>query len=285
MTTHFPRSGARTGTASPSPGRVPSAVTIPGVLDAAFDLTRRNSRVVAVLAVVIVLPLSVAFMVLEIRTLGLDATGDLFGGLGEEQGSPVEVWLPIAAILVGSLEVTLMAAALTPVALGTLDVVRPVGSSLGGVLRRLPAVLAGWLLVKLVEMAGLLGMVIGAAVLMVFCSLVTPILVTTTTNPFRALGESFRLVSGNFGRAVGVVSLMVVVDVSLQLSFVAVPSIVTSWTGWTLGAVAVAAIAVCSDLLSATFVGLATAVLYVDLRVRSDHLDLQRRFAALGVDW
>ena len=262
---------------------IPAARTITGVLDHAFEVMRLHAGVVLTVSVVAVLPLSIMMLVLQIQTIGLDGVGDPLAGFDEDGGS--NVTLTVAAVLVSSLQVTLMAGALTPLVAD--DVGPDVSAShlAGRLLRRLPSVLAAWVVVKLMQVVGLLGLMVGAAFVMVFTSLTTPAIMAGSPNPFRAIGTSFRLVSKAFGRAIGTISLMIVVDTAIRLSFVSVPAVITAWTRWTVGEVAAATFAVVADLVSAAFVGAATAPLFVDLRVRADHFDLERRFERAGVPW
>ena len=262
---------------------VPVRRTITGILDHAFELMRHHRTTVTLLAVAVLLPLSVVMLVLQIQLVGLDGAGDPLGGFDDDAGT--NMTLVVTSILLSSLQVTLMAGAVTPLVTGDAGVDPRAALLAGRLLRRLPAVLAGWVLVKALEVVGAVGLLVGSAFMMVFCSLVTPVIVTMTANPIRAVGTSFRLVGKGFGRTVAVVVLMVVVDNSVRLSFVTVPGLVAGWTGWTLGSVAVGVLTVVGDLLSASFVALATAALFVDLRVRIDHLDLQRRFESAGVPW
>ena len=244
---------------------------------------RLHLGTVALLAIAVVLPLSVVMLVLQIQSVGLDGIGDPLAGFDEDAGT--DITLTVVGFLVGSLQVTLMAGAVAPLVTGSAGS-EPSASLLAGrLLRRLPAVLAGWILVKFVEVIGLFGVGIGAAVVMVFSVLTTPVIVTLCANPFRALGLSFRLVGRAFGRTVGVVALMVVVDNLIRLSFIAVPAVLTAWSGWSAGALMVAVLSVVADLLSASFVALATVTHFQDLRVRVDDHDLERRFESIGVDW
>lgn len=261
---------------------LPAQRTMVGILDHAFDVMRSRRGPIALVAIAVVLPLSAVMLVLQIQSVGLDAVGDPFGGF--DDGGRLDTTLAVTAVLVSSLQVTLMAGALTPL------VERPgqavTASELAGrLLRRLPSILAGWVLVKLLQLAGAFGLIVGAFFVMIFCSLVTPIIAAETANPVRAIGRSFRLVSKGFGRTIGVVVLMVVVDSMVRLSFIAVPTVVATWTTWSLGPTLVAVVSVVTELISASFVALATATLYVDLRVRVDQLHLQRRFEAAGVAW
>ena len=262
---------------------IPPARTISGVLDHAFEVMRLHAGVVLAISVAAVLPLSIVMLVLQIQIVGLDGVGDPLAGFDEDGGS--DFTLTLVALLISSLQVTLMAGALSPLVAGDVGPDASAGLLAGKLLRRLPSVLAAWFIVKLMQVVGLVGLVVGAAFVMVFASLTTPALMTGSANPFRAIATSFRLVSKSFGRAVGVITLMIVVDTVIRLSFVSVPAIITAWTSWTLGEVAVATFAVVADLVSAAFVGAATATLFVDLRVRVDHYDLERRFERAGVPW
>ena len=255
---------------------------MPAILDQALETMRARASTIMLLAVAIVLPLSVVVQVLQIQSVGLDSVGDPLSGIDGEGN--IDSLLLVTAVLMSSLQVTLMAGALAPLVVEG-DTGATAAELAGGLLRRMPAVLLGWMLVKGLEALGLLGLIVGALFMMFFCVLVTPVIVCERVNPFRAIGRSFHLVGRQFGRVVGVVTLTVVVDSALRLSIIGLPAVITAWTSWAVGPTVVAVLTVASDMFSASFVGLATAVLYLDVRVRSEHLDLQRRFEQHGVSW
>lgn len=109
---------------------------------------------------------------------------------------------------------TLVAAALTPLVVGRFRGERcSAVELLTALLRRLPAVAVAWVLVKVMEVLGLVGVLVGSVAMMLFCTMVIPILINEKVGPFRAVGRSFRATAGQFGRVIAVAVLMLVVVV------------------------------------------------------------------------
>lgn len=256
--------------------------TIPGVLDNGFDVPKSRPDIALPVVVVLVLPLAAARLASRMWMTGSATEGSVLE-FGSEQPNLVEA--AVVDAMLSSFSATLVAAALTPLLLGCLPAGRGATWLLRRLLRRSPALVAGWILVKAMQAIGLIFFVVGSVAVMVFTSLVAPSIGDRTVNPIRAIGRSFRLVGKNFGRAVAVIVLMVIVDGGLRFALLVVPVSVVSLTGWWPGPAVLAAAQVLVDLVSAGFVGIATASLYIDLSMRSEQRDLEERFRRVGLEW
>lgn len=252
------------------------------MLDHGIEVLTTRSQLVVPVVAVLVLPLAALRMASRIWVTGTSTMREALdlGMTGEGQ-----VEAAVADVLLSSMSATLVAVALTPVVLGLGPPERGVSWLLARVVRRLPALVAAWIMVKVLQAVGLLAFVVGAGPVMVFTSLVAPAIGHRSMNPFAAIRRSVRLVARNFWRAVAVVTLMVVVDGTVRLALLVVPLSIVGLTGWWPSPIVEATAGVLVDLVSAGFVGLATASLYCDLSIRSDDLDLEERFRAAGLAW
>ncbi|MGY9073421.1 MAG: hypothetical protein ACKVHU_10815 [Acidimicrobiales bacterium] len=267
--------------------------TMPGVLDAGFALSKDETRTVLVVTSVLALPLTLLSVFLQRQYFGDDALGGVVNAFTQEpirvDGRRVSdntiVFVQIAVILASSLRVTLVAAALGPMMLARhRGISMTPGQLLSGVARRLPVVLVGWTMVKLIEGVGILGFVIGGLFAMVFCSMTVPAMVIGELGPFAAIKQSFATVGRGFGRVIGTLSLLLIVEGLVQLALTSLPSILASWLGFTGGIWVVVGCIVMADLILVPFVAASTTALYLDLLVRQAGLDLDLRFERLGVE-
>lgn len=260
--------------------------TIPGVLDGAFAFMRAEAPTVLRVTAVLAVPMSLLAVYLQRRLLGDDTLGDLLAAAGNETNGPSEgqAWsTQITLWTLSSIQVTLVAAALTPLVVGRFQGERRSAAELlSALLRRLPAVAVAWVLVNVMEVLGLVGVLVGSVAMMLFCTMVIPILINEKVGPFRAIGRSFRATAGQFGRVIAVAVLMLVVVVLVDTALTSLPGLLAQWLGSGGGIIVLALTTVAADLLLVPFTALATILLYLDVRVRTNGLDLDHMLDAAG---
>ncbi len=244
------------------------------ILDGAVRGVRRNLRA----ALVIAAPYAV------VRTV---CTALLQLGLSDSTSA---LMLQVANLsLVGAALDTVLAGLLAPVfADELLGQRRTARQALARVGRRwlwlvvLAVVVAGG------ETAGLAGLFVGGVWLWGVWAVAAPALVIEGTSAFRALGRSFRLVSGEFWRTWGIRALgwvlTSVLGFFLMLPFEALAAAVSDYNPFSTSGSAPSYptlfvwITAAGGLVSALFVGPITAaidtLLYVDLRMRREGLDI-----------
>jgi hypothetical protein len=264
--------------------------TMPGVLDDGFSLFKSEPRVVVTVTAVLALPLTLLAIGLQRQYLGDDALAGIVNAFNQEparvDGRRVSdntvTALRILVIALSSLKVTLVAAALGPMVLA-----RHRGFSLSAgelllrVVKKLPFVLIAWVSVKVLELVGLIGMGLGAIAAMVFCSLTIPAMVIGELGPFAAIKTSFVAVGRGFGRVIGTLARLLIVELLVGLALTSLPSALSSWLGFTGGVWLVAVSTVMADLLLVPFVAASTTALYLDLLVRQSGLDLDLQLEQL----
>jgi len=144
------------------------------------------------------------------------------------------------------------------------------------VIRRLPAALAVWLFVHLVQaLAGVFSGGIGAVIAVPIFAVAAPVLGIERCGALGGFRRAVQLGTGRFGHSILSVAMIAVASLIFRLVIRGVPSIIAmqlfelpTWISVNV-----------ADLVSACFTNLFVAcaanVLYLDLRVRREGLDLQ----------
>jgi hypothetical protein len=194
----------------------------------------------------------------------------------------------LATYLIGVLSVLLVLAACFRAISGAYVDQRPgVGESLRYAVERLPGLLGAYLLTAVVVVAGLVFFVLPGVWAGVALAVAFPALLFERLGPARACGRSFELVGGHWWRTFG----------ALLLAFLAL-GLVSVVAGAGLGAALAAAApgdrAVAAALVTLLDVALAVVLypvsaavltlLYFDLRVRKEGLDVERFARGMGVE-
>ena len=265
----------RSGPADPPPLR---PLTIPDVLDGAFAVLKAAPATLVVMAAVFVVPLHALATWLSADALG---EGFSLGLYSEEEpvtdeassGATAASWI----LLFGtSLAATFLVvgAARVIAARRTGEDVRP-GPLLGEALRRSPALLLAWTIGHVLEVVAVVGFFVGTLVPMTFFFATAPVIVLEGVGPFAALRRSAQLTRRRFWPTLALVLLLWVVLVLFDEAIGAVPSLIALLPGadrflW----VAVVLTGIISGVLLVPVAAAAATLWYLDLRVRTEGLDL-----------
>jgi hypothetical protein len=212
----------------------------------------------------------------------LDPTSFTSSSSASDGSFPVGTFLGlIGSSALRSLGIMYLGVALTYVLLE-----RQAGRRLGaraaalGALRRSGAVLGSWPLLALASVVAYVACVLPLGVWLTFTAVVAPAIAAEGIGPIAAIGRSFRLTARRFWIALGVVLLSTLVAELFQSIFTIIPSAIALELPW--GA-AWALLTLADAAASTVTVGplvLSSILLYLDLRVRSEGLDLRQRSAA-----
>jgi hypothetical protein len=189
-----------------------------------------------------------------------------------------DLLLLLLSALVRSLGLVYLGVALTLVVVAGQAGVR-MGTSEAAVaaLKRSGPVLLAWPLLSLGSLVAYVACVAPLAVWLTFTAVVAPVIAAEGAGPMRAIGRSFRLVAKRFWAALGVVLLSTIVAGVLDAVLLIVPQGIAvalpAPFGWVLAMVATAGV---STVTTGPLV-LSCVLLYVDLRVRVEGLDLRQR--------
>jgi hypothetical protein len=269
------------------------------LLDETFKLYRRHFTVIAGVALIIIVPNLILSLIsgsyranpityLQNVAQNFNNPNGLATIQAQQQAytsSPLYLLsFPIAALLL-PFSVGALYRAATSLAAGNVETI---GSVLSGTLRRYFAVWGVVILLGLL-FVGVIGIVTIPVVIWVAIrwSVAIPTLFAEGIGPVKALGRSWNLVRDHWWRTLGIliiVSIMVsLIETALQVLFGGVAAVVPGLTG-DLRAGVVTTITTLVDALVGAITPIAITMLYLDLRVRKEGLDLDQlaRQAAPG---
>ncbi len=264
-------------------------MTIPDLLDGSFNILKRRPREVLILATAFVVPIQVISAVLLRDVLGAGGfagtgIGDPTSSVGfEDSGQLTGVGPTLVTLLISVASLALLAGALTLLVQDWYaDHRRPPMAIVVATLRRAPALLVAVVIVHVLEVIGLLGLGIGAYIVMALLHLVSPIIVAESVGPFRALARSTQLTGSRFWRSMGVPALVGLISTIVGFGFQLVPEIVTVFVSDDWNWLVRSAGATLAQLVVAPFAAGVAVLYHLDLRSRSEGYDIARRVEDLG---
>jgi hypothetical protein len=281
---------AEWGAASPAgpgaAGAVPRValrpMTAADILDGGFAVVKARPRRILAITAGFVVPTHLLAAFLQRDAMGGFGVADLFTEdptvLNEQVNSD-----PAGDMLAGLLVMVIPAIALVCVAAAVAHLVgqwtmgrdAPAGEMLGVLRRRWWALLGSFVLVKLAEGAGIFGCYIGMAFVMALFVPVAPIIGVEGTGVVEALRRSIRLTRARYFPTLGIALLMGVVSWLLANALSALPQALAAWVGFEDGWPLLAVGSIIAQIVVLPFVASATVLLYFDLRVRTEGLDLE----------
>jgi hypothetical protein len=149
--------------------------------------------------------------------------------------------------------------------------------SLTAALRRSGAVLGSWALMFPVSVVAYVACLLPLPVWITFTAVVAPVIAAEGVGPIAAIGRSFRLVARRFWIALGVVLLSTLVVYVLDSILTLLPQALAESLPWAARwAVNTVVAAIASTVTTGPLVT-SCVLLYLDLRVRTEGLDLRQR--------
>jgi hypothetical protein len=314
-----PPPGARYGEAAPKPGVIPlRPLGVGEILDGAFASIRRNPKAILGLAAVVmtisaVISAVITRTLLNLGSLNLPSPGQQLTTAQATHlvGRIVAVALPAfgLSILLTIIVQAILAGLLAPIIARGVAGQQISAAEAWRITRpRLPSLLLATLLVLLAGLGPVLiiGLIVGIALLAgapaavyggivllglaalvltiwlsTMLSLVTPVVVLENEGPVRALARSWRLVRRSFWRVFGITLLAgIIVAIAggiLQLPFTFFGAVLGSGTGAT---VILVIGAIAAGTVTRPITAGVTVLLYVDMRMRKEGLDLALRTAS-----
>jgi hypothetical protein len=137
--------------------------------------------------------------------------------------------------------------------------------------------LAAFVCVHVVEGLGIITCYIGSVAAMAFYSVTAPVIGAENLGPIEAMKRSARLVGAQFWRVLGINILIAIVDTLLTTALGGLPQVLAGWFEWDLEVAwtLLAAGNIIGAVISTPFVAAATVLLYLDLRIRTEGLDIE----------
>ena len=264
---------------------VPLPVTLrplgaPAQLDGALDVLAARPRVLLLSAAVPLVPvLAVAFVVrggpyrMDLATWLLstfDEADPMATALDER------AWAVWATAVLETLAVFLVGAVVARVVAAWYAGSDPgPGRALRDGLQRPGALLGAFALLTAAKALGGLVLCVGALVPVVWLAVTAPALAVEQLPARAAVARSYRLVGRRFMPVLGMVLLVAVVDQLLRVALVLIPWLLAGGLPDAAALVVRVLVVTLAGLVSVVFVGGAATLLYLDLRVRTEGLDLE----------
>jgi hypothetical protein len=257
-------------------------MTVADILDGGFAVVKARPKRLLTIAAAFVVPAQLLSAWLQRRVTDGFAVVDFFTDdptVLNEQLDNDETAELIAVVLVAVLPAIALVCVAAAIAhlVGQWSMGRdaPAGEMLGVVGRRLWPLLASFVLVKLLEGLGALACYIGIAFVMALFVPVAPIIGVEGTGPIAAMRRSARLVRPRYFPVLGIALLMGITSVLLTAALSALPQVLAGWIGYDNGWPLLALGAIASEAVVLPWVAAATVLLYFDLRVRTEGLDIE----------
>jgi hypothetical protein len=265
-------------------------MTVADVLDGGFAVVKARPRRIFGLAAALIVPTHLGLVALQQSLLG-DANVDVFEFLGDptvanEETSGADLanqylYLGVNAVVTGLVLVFLAAAIAHLVGQWVMGRDAPAGEMMGVAARRWWPLVGSFFVVKVAELGGLLGCYVGVIFVMPLFVAVAPVVGVEGGGPWEVVRRSARLVKARYFPVMGVALLMGLVATLLSTALSTLPQALSWWLGGDAAWLLVGLGTIASTIVVMPFVAAATVLLYLDLRVRTEGLDLEMAAADL----
>lgn len=296
---HAPAGGAPpgpSGAASPPGGSagvagvsVPTVglrpMTVADILDGAFSIIKARPLRLLGIAAVFVVPVHLLAAYLQRNVLGGQGFADFWSGNfddpavvadAQSDSGAGELWATILVLVVPALALVFVAAAIARLlSAWSSGEDLPAGALLRIVGRSWWALLASYVLVHVAEAAGALTCYIGTLALMALFSVTAPAIGAEGLGPIEGMKRSARLVGSRFWPVLGINILIAIVNFLLTNALGGLPELLALWFGLDVAWPLLAAGNVIAAVVATPFVAAATVLLYLDLRIRYEGLDIE----------
>ncbi len=267
---------------APDPPSVPrlAPMTVPDILDGGFAILKRAPATIIGLTAAFLVPIQAWGAWLNRGSEGLDLDALLEQSDTSFQIADTSGASGTAAVLltVGPSVALVFVAASIARLVSAWHVGHDIalGDLLRGTLKRTWPLLAAWTLVHALEAVAVIGLGVLPLAVMTWFLVTAPVIGAEGLGPIDAMRRSARLVSRRFWNVLGIALLSFLVETLFDSAIGLVPSLVSLWVGtdgvaWILPAV----IGIATTLITMPVVAAVTVLVYLDLRVRTEGLDLE----------
>lgn len=255
-------------------------MTVPDILDGGFAILKRAPATILGLTAVFVVPVQALGAWLDRGAEGLaldDVLGQSdtslqLGDTGASSGAAavvLQLGPMIALVFVAAAIARLVSAWHVHHDLTLSELLRET-------LPRAWPLLAAWVLVHVLETVSIIGFGVLPLAVMTWFLVTAPVIGAEGVGPVTAMRRSARLVSRRFWRVLGLALLSVLVEWLFETAIGLLPSLFalflgTEGIGWVLSA----AVTILTQLITVPVVAGITVLIYLDLRVRTEGLDLE----------
>jgi hypothetical protein len=277
--------GGRPVTAAAAPGGVPQVafrpMTLADILDGGFSIIKARPRRILTLTAFFVVPVQVfaAYLSRNVVDDGFGADTVVFGAdpaLAGEGSTGAEVWGFLALAIIPSIALVCIAAGIAHLVAGWSVGHDASGREMAGVVaRRWWPLLGSFVLVHLAELLGVFACYIGFVFVMTLFCVVAPVIGAEAAGAGGALGRSMALTRERYWPTMLTIVLMGTVAATLETALSSLPQAIALAVGTDAGWLLLAFGGIVAQLVTTPFVAAATVLLYFDLRVRNEGMDLE----------
>ena len=241
-------------------------MTVADIIDGAFAILKIRPRTIVVITAVFVIPLELFAAYLN-RQNYTDDVGEILEASGN---TPFGAFLIISVL--GWLIMPFVAAAIAHVvsswyAAGDLDS----STALRRTFAQTPALLGAFVAIHLIEIVGVVVLVLPVVTIYVVTA---PAIAVEGLGAFAGMQRSFELVRRRFWPVLGIIVLGWLVESALGFAIGAVPQLFATLLTERFDWIIVALFNIAAGIITTSVVAGASVLLYLDLRVRTEAMDL-----------
>lgn len=257
-------------------------MTVADVLDGAFGILKTAPATILGFTAIFAVPVNLlaAWLQRDIFSEGIldiiDDPDTSLTAIEEGSGGP-DVWGQMIILFGPALALVFIAAGLVRlVGAWQTGGDLTIGELLRGSLRQSWALLASWVIVHIGEGVGMLLLAFPGLIVMTLCLVTAPVIGAENLGPIAAIRRSARLTRRRFWPVMGLAILSGLVATLFSYALGSVPAVLSALfgtDGW--GWLLTAASGIIGGLVTLPVVAGATVLIYLDLRVRTEGLDLE----------
>jgi hypothetical protein len=250
-------------------------MTVADVLDGGIAVIKAAPRHVFVIAATFVIPVELVSAWVQRDSL---ADSGLSGAITAATSSSGSSSTGITAasvilIIVSGFVLSLVTGAIAHlISSWFADAAPTAGDALKSSIRRAPALIGAWLIVHLAESAAAIALLVPLLFVMPLFLVVAPAIVIERLGPWAGVRRSYQLTRVRYGAVLGAGLLIAVVSTVLTVALSGLSLAFSFFSfGWIIDVICRGA----STLVTVPFVAAAATLVYLDLRIRAEGLDLE----------
>lgn len=249
-------------------------MTVADVLDGSIALIKAAPRLVFTITAAFVVPLELVAAWVQRDSLAEAGLFDTISTAASSSSADLDIGVPSVVLIVASgMLLALVTGAIAHLLTSWYaDRTASARDAISASLRRSPALLGAWIAVHVVEAVAALFLVVPALFVMPLFLVVSPAIAVEGLSARRGIQRSWQLTRVRYGSALGIALLVALVSslLGLALSGLGLAFSFLSFA-WVIEAVCRSA----SALVTVPFVAGAATLTYLDLRIRTEGLDLE----------
>ncbi|MEY2446912.1 MAG: hypothetical protein QOH79_388 [Acidimicrobiaceae bacterium] len=250
-------------------------MTVADILDGGIAVIKAAPRSVFVIAATFILPLELLTAWLERDSLSDRGFAGAISAVTSPSSSSSSglTWTGVGLIVASGLVLSLITGAIAHLLSSWYaDSAPSTADAIKTSVRRAPALIVAWFIVHAVEVPALLALVVPAIFVMPLFLVTAPAIVIERLGPWAGARRSWQLTRVRYGAVLGAGLLIAVVSTALTIALSGLGLAFSFLSfGWIIDVICRAA----SSLVTEPFVAAATTLVYLDLRIRAEGLDLE----------